>query len=109
MNIVMQTIMVFDQITISKEELENTNIIPCMEDLCADTPNRYLKYRLELVLDKWHSILAEKTIKHRQTDQPSNTVFDAIVNNDDEFFETKNVPELLHRMLKSFNRDYKVK
>ncbi|XP_031624660.1 uncharacterized protein LOC116341627 [Contarinia nasturtii] len=109
MDKVMQTITIFDQIQPTKEQLVASNVEECIKELYYDTPNAYLKYRLGFVIKKWRTILENETVK---PDKPgrakSNSVFEAIIMDDDRFFETKSVPELLHRLLKSFDKNYKV-
>lgn len=106
----MQTLTVFEQIQLTKEQLESTRIVECMKDLYVETSNRYLKYRLEIVLRKWRDILQNKPLKMRKAHHTvSSSVFEAIIMDDDRFFETTSVPELLHRLLKSFDKNYKVK
>lgn len=106
----MQTITVFDQITLTKEELMSTQIMDLMKDLQVETSNPYLKYRLEFVLQKWRAVLQNKPLKMRKSRSAvSTSVFEAIITDDEQFFETTSVPELLHRLLKSFDKDYKVK
>lgn len=105
----MQTITVFEQVQLTKEQLQQTNVFECMESLYDDTPNQYLQYRLSFILTKWRDILREEPSKKRKTHRAvSSSVFEAIIMDDDRFFKTKSVPELLHRLLKSFDRNYKV-
>lgn len=66
-----------------------------------------MKYRLESLLAGWRDIVHVVPTKKRKTQHPT-SVFEAIIKDDDYFFETKSVPELLHRLLKSFDRNYKV-
>lgn len=80
-----------------------------MEDLYVQTPNHYLKYRLELLLAAWRDVLQkDPTKKHKPRRPTSSSVFEAIIEDDDYFFKTKSVPELLHRLLQSFDKNYKV-
>lgn len=80
-----------------------------VKDLYNQSPNQYLKYRLETLLCKWRDTMQMGSSKvrkaHRRT---SHSVFEAVIMDDDRFFKTKNVPELLDRLLKSFDRNYKV-
>lgn len=78
-----------------------------MNELHSETPNQYLKYRLEFVLKKWREILEKE--QKKKSHSPSSSVFEAILRDDDYFFQTTSVPELLHRLLKSFDKNYKVK
>lgn len=86
-----------------------TKIMEYMNDLYVETPNQYMKYRLELLLKKWHNVVQGDRKKTRHTKRVmSNSVFEAVIKDDDRFFKTKSVPELLHRLLKSFDKNYKV-
>lgn len=98
---------VFEQIQFTKKQLQDTRIMEFMNDLYEQTPNHYLKYRLESLLAGWRDIVHVVPTKKRKTQHPT-SVFEAIIKDDDYFFETKSVPELLHRLLKSFDRNYKV-
>lgn len=81
----------------------------CMEDLYVQTPNQYLKYRLESLLVVWRDILhVNMTSKQKPRRETSSSVFEAIIKDDDHFFRTKSVLELLHRLLQSFDKNYKV-
>lgn len=80
-----------------------------MEELCTESPNQYLKYRLEHLLGMWRDVLHTYSSKtHEVRRSPTKSVFEAIITHDDKFFRTKSVPELLHRLLKSFDQNYKV-
>ncbi|XP_055300467.1 uncharacterized protein LOC129567520 [Sitodiplosis mosellana] len=109
MDMAMQTMSVFEQIQLTKEELESTKICEYMKDLYVETTNQYLKYRLEIVLHQWRDILRNAPMKQPKSRRVvSSSVFEAVIMDDDRFFETTSVPELLHRLLKSFDKNYKV-
>lgn len=109
LSVTLQSIGVFEQIDLTKEQLMTTKIMEYMNDLYVETPNQYMKYRLELLLKKWHYVLqGDRKKTRRSTHLVSNSVFEAVIKADDRFFKTKNVPELLHRLLKSFDKNYKV-
>lgn len=105
----MQCINVYDQIQLTREQLNDTNVVECMKELLDDTPSKYLKSRLGAVLRKWRQILRnDKSKSKKQQRAKCSSVFEAIITDDDQFFETTSVPELLHRLLKSFDKNYKV-
>lgn len=79
-----------------------------VQELYDQTPNHYLKYRLQNLLEMWHGVFQKRSKHHKSHRSTSNSVFEAIIMDDDSFFRTKSVPELLHRLLKSFDRHYKV-
>lgn len=98
------TIALFEQIQFTKDQLESTKLIKYINKIYKKSPNQLLKYRLEILLNKWCEIR-----DFYENNRPvCESVFDAILNNDDDFFETKNIRELLHRLLKSFDKNYKV-
>lgn len=106
----MQTIAVFDQINLTKEQLVSSKIMEYIKELYMETSNRYLKYRLKNILQKWRDIVKNDSLKMRKPNRTvSSSVFEAVIMDDDQFFETTSVPELLHRLLKSFDKNYKVK
>lgn len=107
MNAAMQTILVFDQIQFTKKQLKENKLIKYVNEIYEQSPNQYLKYQLEQLLQKWREIRATKTVKIRDSHRPT-CVFDAIIMDDHRFFKTKCLPELLHRLLKSFDKNYKV-
>lgn len=99
-----ETIALFEQIQFTKDQLESTKLIKYINKIYKKSPNQLLKYRLEILLNKWCEIR-----DFYENNRPvCESVFDAILNNDDDFFETKNIRELLHRLLKSFDKNYKV-
>lgn len=110
LNAVLQTINVYEQIPLTKEQLQQTNIIATAKDLCDQTPNQYLKYRLEMLLHMWRDTIQTESSKVRKSFRRTSvhSVFEAVIKDDDRFFKTKSVPELLNRLLKSFDRNYKV-
>lgn len=104
----MQTIAIFEQIELTRIQLEGSKIVKKVENLRIRTPNQYLSYRLELLLGKWHTFL-QKDLQMAQSQQiKSNSVFEAIIQNDVGFFETDNIYELMHRLDKSFGTNGKV-
>lgn len=105
----METIAVFEQIHLTKEQLAESNIMEYIKELNMETSNRYLKYRLKNILQKWRDIVKNDSFKMRKSHRTvSSSVFEAVIMDDDQFFETTSVPELLHRLLKSFDKNYKV-
>lgn len=107
LNTTLKLIQVFEQISLTKTQLCKSNIMEHVQELYDQTPNHYLKYRLQNLLEMWHGVF-QKRSKHQSHRSTSNSVFEAIIMDDDSFFRTKSVPELLHRLLKSFDRHYKV-
>lgn len=104
----MQTIAIFEQTELTRKQLEDSNIVKKVENLRIRTSNQYLAYRLELLLGKWHTFL-QKDLRMAQSQQiKSNSVFEAIIQNDEEFFETDNIYELMRRLDKSFGTNGKV-
>lgn len=108
LNGVLQMINVFEQTPLTKKQLYETNIIETVEDLHDQSPNQYLKYRLEILLSMWRKTIKMESSKQRKARRRSHSVFEAVIMDDDQFFKTKSVPELLNRLLKSFDRNYKV-
>lgn len=99
----------YEQIPLTKEQLKQTNIIATVKDLYDQSPNQYLKYRLEMLLCMWRETIRMESSKVRKPyRRTSHSVFEAVIKDDDRFFKTKSVPELLDRLLKSFDRNYKV-
>lgn len=107
LNAALHTISIFEHINLSKEQLIDSKIVQEMQYVHFKTTNEYLKYRLEFLLQKWSNIVNIPPAKKVRS-TVSNTVFEAIINDDDKFFETTSVPVLLHRLLKSFDKNYKV-
>lgn len=109
----LQTLTVFEQIQLTKKQLESSEIYELMTDLYNETSDQFLKYRLELVLRKWRDVLkdepAKVSKKTRSRRSKSSSVFEAVIMDDDRFFKTTSVPELLHRLLKSYDKNYKVR
>lgn len=101
-------IQVFEQIPLTKAQLCDSDIMEHVQELYDQTPNDYLKYRLQNLLEMWRDVLQVNSKRHKLHRSTSNSVFEAIIMDDDKFFRTKSVPELLHRLLKSFDRHYKV-
>lgn len=97
-----------EQLPLTKSQLEESNIIEHVAELYAQTPNEYLKYRLKVILEKWRGIIYVKPKWQKMHRSTSNSVFEAIIMHDDQFFHTKSLPELIHRLLKSFDENYKV-
>lgn len=109
MNAVLQTINVYEQIPLTKQQLQTTNIMATVKDLYDQSPNQYLKYRLEILLSMWRNTIQMDSSKVRKPyRRTTHSVFEAVIKDDDRFFKTKSVPELLDRLLKSFDRYYKV-
>ena len=109
MNGVLQILNVYEQIPLTKQQLQKTNIIATVKDLYNQSPNQYLKYRLEILLGKWRGTVRMDSSKVRKPRRStSKSVFEAVLMDDDRFFKTKSVPELLDRLLKSFDQNYKV-
>lgn len=104
----MQTIAIFEQIELTRNQLEDSKIVKKVENLRIRTPNQYLSYRLELLLGKWHTFLQKDLQMTRSQQIKSNSVFEAIIQNDEEFFETDNIYELMHRLDKSIGTNGKV-
>lgn len=105
----LQTLTVFEQIDLTKQQLKSSGIYELVKDLYAETSDRFLKYRLELVLCKWRDILKDQLLKKGKSRRTvCSSVFEAVIMDDDRFFKTTSVPELLHRLLKSYDKNYKV-
>lgn len=105
----MQTVTIFEQIELTHKQLDESKIIKKVENLRIRTPNRYLAYRLELLLRKWNLCLQkESRLRSNRPHKPSNSVFEAIMQNDEGYFETSNIYELMHRLHKSFGQNGKV-
>lgn len=106
---VLKTITDFEQMHLTKSQIKDTKIVERIRELYENTPNQYLKSRLELLLAKWIDICQNESVQLRKPKHAViNSVFEAVIKNDDLFFETRNVPDLLHRLLKSFDKNYKV-
>lgn len=125
LNGVSRILLVFDQIQFDKKQLKHTKIIKFVNEVYEQTPNQYLRYRLELLLKRWRLIYQRESKKPKillvnESPPPSSpasiastastceSVFDAIIMDDHHFFQTKSVPELLQRLLKSLDKNYKV-
>lgn len=104
----MQTVAIFEQIELTRKQLEDSKIVKKVENLRIRTPNQYLAYRLELLLGKWHTFLQKEHRMAQAQQIKSNSVFEAIMQNDKDFFETDNIYELMHRLDKSFGTNGKV-
>lgn len=62
-----------------------------------------------MLLCMWRETIRMESSKVRKPyRRTSHSVFEAVIKDDDRFFKTKSVPELLDRLLKSFDRNYKV-
>lgn len=87
----------FEKLT--QRELKKVNLPKKLKSVRQNSRNKYLINRIKLLEKKWK----RSEIKCRSTN-----VFDAIITGDHDFFETKSVPDLLQRLLKSFDKDYNV-
>lgn len=105
----LEMLTVFEQIQLTKKQFQSSGIYELMQDLYDETSNGFLKYRLELVLCKWRDIVKDQPLKKGKSRRTkSSSVFEAVIMDDDRFFRTTSVPELLHRLLKSYDKNYKV-
>lgn len=106
----MQSITVFEHTQTTKEQLIETNIYNCIKHVYVKTPNPILKKRLRFVLLSWRAILRGKVAKTRKrlSLSPSGSVFEAVIMNDERFFLTKSIPALIHRLLKSYDKSFRV-
>lgn len=105
----LQTLNAYEQIPLTKKQLQQTNILATAKDLYDQSPSEYLRYRLGLLLKMWRNIIQIDASKvHTPRRSASHSVFEAVMMDDERFFNTKSVPELLDRLLKSFDRNYKV-
>lgn len=105
----MQTLNAYEQIPLTQAQLQHTNILETAKDLLEQSPNEYLRYRLGLLLKGWRNIIQVDASKVRRARRStSHSVFEAVIMDDERFFKTKSVPELLDRLLKSFDQNYKV-
>lgn len=106
---VIQSVTIFEQIELTREQLEDAKLIKKVENLRLRTPNQYLAYRLELLLQKWNNFLQKESgylaVLPRKM---SDSVFDAVIENDVEFFKTDDVYVLMHRLHNSFHQNGKV-
>lgn len=106
----MQTITIFEHIQLTKEQLIETNIYNDIKFVYSKTPNPILKYRMKFVLLSWRAILrgnGPKTWKNLPLSS-SGSVFEAVIMNDERFFLTKSVPALIQRLLKSYDKSFRV-
>lgn len=103
----MQTVTVFEQTELTLKQLQDSNIIKKVENLRIKTTNKFLSYRLGLLLEKWVAFLRKENAKVKNQIR-SNSVFEAIMQDDTEFFETDNIFELMRRLMRSFGTNGKV-
>lgn len=90
----------------TKKELKEARILKYIRCLRYATSNSYLLSRIRELNRKWRKTLKAEDIKPKKP--AVDTVFDAIINGDRYFFETKNIPDLLQRLLNSFDKNYNV-
>lgn len=95
----------FQRISLTREQLEEIGCVTrYMKHLRAATPNRQLANQLGQLLKKWHKLkyleVHEKKINY--------SVFEAIITDDRQFFRLKSVPELMYRLYKSIDKNYRV-
>lgn len=76
-----------------------------MKKLRFLTPEKYLGFRLERLLQKWQK---RRRFTNTESLPMSETVFEAIVTGDDLFFETCSIKSLLYRLENAINANFKV-
>lgn len=76
-----------------------------MKKLRILTPDKYLSFRLDVLLRKWQRA---KRTSERQMRPMSQTVFEAITTNDEQFFNICSIELLMDRLAKAVDQNFKV-
>lgn len=101
----MHVITIFEQINLNKSLFRNSDVIKYMKKLRILTPDKYLSFRLDVLLRKWQRA---KRTSERQMRPMSQTVFEAITTNDEQFFNICSIELLMDRLAKAVDQNFKV-
>lgn len=101
----MHVITIFEQINLNKSLFRNSDVVKYMKKLRILTPDKYLSFRLDLLLRKWQK--ANRMWEHRMRPM-SQSVFEAVTTNDEEFFNICSIELLMERLEKAVDHNFKV-
>lgn len=101
----MHVITIFEQINLNKSLFRNSDAVKYMKKLRILTPDKYLSFRLDLLLRKWQK--ANRTWEQRQRPM-SQSVFEAITTNDEQYFNICSIELLMERLEHAVDQNFKV-